>query len=174
MEMVKELDIRPIGNAGNKLRWALFLCPVCNREVEKVKSNGLKQAECGCRGKGANSKVHGMSNTRFYKIWEDMKKRCDNTNCKAYQNYGAKGITYSDKWATFDGFKEDMFESYEEHLTIDRIDPKLNYTIENCQWITLNENAGKDHKGRKQSDEWINKRIKNRISTINERNSRKS
>ncbi len=151
MELLRELDIRPIGNNGNKLRWAVFKCPICNEEVEKVKSNGLKQKECGCRGKGYNSRTHGMANTRIYKIWEDIKKRCDNPLSKHYHRYGGRGITYDPKWKDFMGFYEDMKEGYTDMLTIDRERVNENYNKTNCQWITKNENCGKDHRGKKQS-----------------------
>lgn len=163
MVLLKELDIRPIGKNGNRLRWALFLCPTCNREVEKVKSNGVKQKECGCRGPRAG-KTHGMSHTRIYQIWEDMKNRCDNMNNKYYHNYGGKGVIYTPKWKKFEGFYDDMGDSYEDTLTIDRITSSGNYTKDNCQWLTKAENSGKANRGRKQSDEWIKKRTESRIA----------
>lgn len=146
------------------LQWkALFKCELCGNTVEVLKSNGLKQKCCGCH-KG----IHGMAHTRIYQIWEDMKKRCDNPNTKAYKYYGAKGISYDSRWKDFINFYEDMHSNYEENLTIDRIDPKGNYTKENCQWITLNENSGKDSKGKKQSREWVELRTQNQIKVSKE------
>lgn len=48
------------------------------------------------------------SNSRVYRIWFDMKRRCDISGRKQYKDYGGRGITYTDTWATFSGFWKDM------------------------------------------------------------------
>jgi hypothetical protein len=162
VKLIKEIDIRRVGKSGNKLRWGLFECPFCGQAVERCKSNGLKQKSCGC----FVYKKHGMAKTRFYRIWEDMKKRCNNPQSKHFNRYGGRGIKYDEKWEKFEGFKSDMFESYSNDLTLDRIDNDGNYNKENCQWIPGPENAGKNHRGRKQSEEQIRKRVESRRKNI--------
>ena len=84
---------------------------------------------------------------RFYRIWGDMNYRCNTPTCKAYKNYGARGISVCDKWRHYNGFKEDMWETYKEHVarygekqtTLDRIDVNGNYTSENCKWSNYTE-----------------------------------
>ena len=44
MKLIKELDIRKAGGRG--YRFALFLCPTCRKEVEKVKKDGVKAKQC--------------------------------------------------------------------------------------------------------------------------------
>ena len=166
MKYIKDTVKKPTGSKGWQQWYAEFECELCGNIVEVLKSNGKKQKSCGCH-KG----VHGMSKTRIYKIWEDMKKRCDNKSNKYYKNYGGRGISYDPKWSNFTNFYEDMKYTYEDNLTLDRIDNNGNYCKDNCQWITHSVNAGKDHKGRKQSVEWINKRIKSRLETIAKRDS---
>ena len=34
---------------------------------------------------------HGLRNTREYKQWVGVKRRCNDSNLKIYKNYGAKG-----------------------------------------------------------------------------------
>lgn len=45
-----------------------------------------------------------------------------------------KGISYPKKWENFEGFYEDMGETYREGLTIDRINGTKGYSKENCRW----------------------------------------
>ena len=80
-----------------------------------------------------------MSGTRQYRIWIDMKTRCDNQNSKSFIRYGERGISYCDKWSNFQGFWEDMGYSYFENATIERKDNSKGYSTDNCTWITIQE-----------------------------------
>lgn len=94
------------------------------------------------RGKdGRYQKRHGMYKSRLYYIWMGMKARCDRPTCNGYEHYGAKGITYCDDWNLFDNFHRDMSGSYQEHLTLDRLDNLKDYSKDNCKWATTGEQA---------------------------------
>ncbi len=54
---------------------------------------------------GKNVK-HGMTKTKFYKVWENIQTRIKSTNHSSYKNYGGKGIVC--EWKTFQEFKDDM------------------------------------------------------------------
>lgn len=83
---------------------------------------------------------HGMCHTRLYHIWNGMKQRCSNPKVISYKYYGAKGVSVCPEWEDFIGFYEwAMANGYEEHLTIDRIDPNSNYEPSNCRWATMKE-----------------------------------
>lgn len=84
---------------------------------------------------------HGMYKTRFYRIWLGMKARCDRKTCNGYDNYGGRGIGYCERWNIFQNFYEDMYSTYDDNLTLDRIDGDLDYSKKNCRWVTTKQQA---------------------------------
>lgn len=74
--------------------------------------------------------------TRTYTSWLAMKARCDNPEATAYDKYGAAGISYAERWASFENFLADMGER-PERTTLDRW-PRAdgNYEPGNCRWAT--------------------------------------
>lgn len=120
----------------------------CGAEIV-VRGNGLQcggTQSCGCLNRDLIT-THGMTGTRFYKIYQGIGQRCNNSNDIAYKYYGGRGIKCL--WSSFENFKEDMYESYLDHVnefgedntSIDRIDVNGNYCKENCKWSTQQEQA---------------------------------
>lgn len=94
---------------------------------------------CGCRN------GHGMRYARIYRTWTNMKARCYNPKEQHYKYYGAKGISVCSKWKKdFTVFLRWSLENgYSDSLTIDRINPTMGYSPDNCQWLTVSENVKK-------------------------------
>lgn len=92
---------------------------------------------------------HGMSNTRFYHIWEGMKARCNRKTCNGYEYYGGRGISFDESWEDFNKFYEDMYNTYQDGLTLDRVDIDKDYSKDNCRWVTITEQVRNKSDNRK-------------------------
>lgn len=122
---------------------------------------------CGCLD--YEQKVtHGMHKHRAYQCWADMKTRCDCKDNKYYDYYGGRGITYCDKWKTFEGFWEDMSATYSEDLTLNRRNNDAGYCKENCMWDTNNFQGHMKRKKKNTIFEYFGL-TNNRVGTITAR-----
>lgn len=128
---------------GHKQRWKC----VCDCGGEAVvTTNNLTSGQvksCGCYQKEVRSKTkykHGMSHSRIYRIWSNMKARCETETNKAYELYGGRGISVCAEWEEFIPFRDwALSNGYQDNLTLDRINNDGNYEPENCRWATPKE-----------------------------------
>lgn len=132
-------------NIGSCVAWRC-LCDCGNqkdiRALSLTKPNGTKS--CGCLLSRENRRLrkitHGDKDTRLYRIWSNMKSRCNNKNRDHYADYGGRGIRVCDEWANYVDFKKwALANGYKDDLTLDRIDNDQNYSPTNCRWASLTE-----------------------------------
>ena len=148
MKLIKKLNLRKDKNRMN--RWGLFLCPYCNKIIEKRLNNGKCNKSCGCTKNMLISKANitygdtiNYKMTKLYTTWNCMKNRCYRSSDKDYKNYGGKGIKICDQWKnSYIDFKDwALAHGYKEGLTIDRINNNGNYEPSNCKFSTATEQA---------------------------------
>ncbi len=130
---------------------------LCECKCGKIKTvvggnlrNGRSQS-CGCLQRelqSEQSRTHGMYKHPVYFVWDNMKRRCNNSNNPQYKNYGARGIKVCERWLKFENFRDDMFPTYHRGLSIERIDNDGDYVLENCRWASNAEQIQNSRKAR--------------------------
>lgn len=125
----------------------------CGNILESVVLRSLLSGNtksCGCYNQELRMQrniKHGdgfrNNKTRLYKIWVDMRRRCNNTRRdKDAKNYACKGIKVAAEWDDFETFKKWALENgYNDTLTIERKDNSDGYNPQNCSWIPKGEQS---------------------------------
>lgn len=140
-----------VKQTGRNKNGKLWLCRCdCGKEKEvptkyltsgDTKSCGCYRKECEIKNLSqfwGKIKTHGLSKTRIYQTWADMKDRCNNPNNNAYDSYGGRGIRVCDEWIIdfMNFYNWAMKNGYNDTLTIDRINVNGNYEPKNCRWVS--------------------------------------
>lgn len=134
--------LRRAENKGQNVMW-LCKCTCGNEYVDRAEHifSGRKCPDCGRKSQSQKISKHGKYKDALYAVWLSMKQRCNNPKCKAYKDYGGRGISVCSEWADdyliFAKWAND--NGYQKGLSIDRIDVNGNYEPSNCRWLTISE-----------------------------------
>ncbi len=83
--------------------------------------------------------IHGLSGTRVYKSWDQMKQRCENPKCEHYYKYGGRGISICQFIRSSPANIIHVIGNRPDGLSIDRIDNNGNYSCGSCPQCLWNK-----------------------------------
>jgi len=153
---------------NDRIRYVECICDCWNKIRTKLKPlRDWRTKSCWCYHKMIasktivkHSKTHWYTWTRFYIIYKSINRRCKSKKSLSYKNYWWRWIINERK--TFEEFKNDMYDSYLEHInkywekqtTIDRINVNWNYCKSNCKRSTKSEQANNKRSNHIVEYEW--------------------
>lgn len=83
---------------------------------------------------------HGMSGSKEYCAWQNMKFRCENPKNNRWHRYGARGISVCERWRKcFTTFYQDVGPAPSPEHSLGRLDHDRNYEPGNVAWQSPEE-----------------------------------
>ena len=132
------------GPVARDTQWRCRCSCGAERLVQTKHLRSGRSRSCGCFKSDAPpaARKHGFSAEKHpvYTTWMGMRRRCQDPNDDAYQNYGGRGIKVCDEWQDPVVFMTwALANGWKNGLSIDRIDNDGNYESGNCRWATAKQ-----------------------------------
>jgi hypothetical protein len=142
---------------NDKHNHAIWLCLCdCGNTANILGTNLIRglSISCGCFRKefvSVTKTTHGMTETKLYKKWEGMKRRCLYETGSRNGYYKAIGVTICDDGMhSFETFRDwALHNGYSETLSLDRIDNYSGYFPMNCRWVTQTQQMNNTRRNRR-------------------------
>lgn len=85
----------------------------------------------------------------WFKFWRWAKRRCTDPRHKSYAHYSKGGIQFQITPKQLGYLWERDRATALKRPSLDRKNPKLNYTVRNCRFIEFAENSGRARRKKK-------------------------
>lgn len=126
-----------------KRRYGKFQCECGN--VKYIRIDGVASGSsqsCGCKRRNKVG-LDSVEYERLYNVWSNMIKRCYDESSDRFYAYGKRGISVCDEWKNdFRSFaKWAVDNGWNQNLSIERKDVNKDYSPENCEFITMKQQA---------------------------------
>lgn len=138
------LTVVAVGQVPDTYRYKAVCQCSCGSPLKAVRFDGLLKGSvvaCGCV-RLERTTTHGQHNSPHYDRWRHMMDRCYNPDCKAYPDYGGRGIKVTERWHDLATFVAEVPAGFFGGAEIDRIDNDGDYEPSNVRWVTPQRNAG--------------------------------
>lgn len=137
-----EKDLGVIQYRSNKERRVLARCKcgdIVNIRFSSISHNETKSCR-KCQIKKAT--FFTKEEKPLLKIYDGMKRRCEDPTNHAYRRYGGRGIFICHEWQNRKNFLDwSLKNGYKPGYSIDRIDNNKEYSPDNCRYIPKEINS---------------------------------